>query len=46
MNNAQKVCPEQPCLLGVFGLAGIYSNVLLKRFRYAVFEDTVTRGNI
>lgn len=45
-NYVQKVCPEQPHILEIFELIGIYINVLLKSLRYAVFESIVIHRNI
>lgn len=45
-NYVQKVCPEQPHILEIFELIGIYINVLLKSLRYAVFESIGIHRNI
>lgn len=37
MNNVQKDCQEQPHVLEIFELGGIYINGLLQPFRYIVF---------
>lgn len=46
MNNVQKVCAEQPHMLEIFELVGIYINVLLKAIRHVVSEGMVIHWNI